>query len=684
MIQYLNPSDLVIESNDQGFVIGVSLIGDSVTDDANAWRKVNADFTSINLEYGVSLDKGVLFRPEAAQLVLRTPSEYYMSGIFGKQIRIFWKGELLFSGEIQSATLSSTAGVVESKTMMNVMVVGTVQKAVNYVLYNWDAPAQTVTERVNRAVEGVNIPIVGIASDRLMPARPEASPKLMEVLQEAADVQMARFYTDKANNVIIDGNVVTDLAATFSDVKDDPDTLTYSDLDMEYSIANAITAVHVKPKQFEATYGRYKHPSANITHEETYEIDLPNDFSSLLAWMISFPLRGYAQMEPKTIECYWQDGLLGLELTDLVGVQWKGNSYESTIVGISYEIRPDVDYGLRWTVKFDLAPGHIVKRQNFTAPSPPESVTATMVNDSSIRVDWTRPVMPGTMTGYTIRYVSGGQTIPRYINEGMDGGTYPLGTTTATITGLESYENYGFAVFAITDTAGILSAPTTAVAQTDSLVPGAPTSLSITKTYTPQGTYQAMYHNASWAAPTTGDTYSYFLAWNFDGTNPTTTAYAESVSGQMPTTQLAYSNQISFNAGERNKNVRYGLWARSPKGIYGPPTYFTLNSNEVLPPAPSVSLQILQNYNETQAEVRVTYGNQPETSPDFIYYELRYWSSGGGPPGITQGTRHAKVTKDYAHEYGLIVPRNQWLDVSVFAITHGEIFSRGTAFVFVP
>lgn len=685
MIKYLDPTELVIESNDQGFVIGTSLIGDSVTDEANAWRVVNNDFVSIDLSYGVSLDKGVLFRPEAAQLSLRTSSEYYMSGIFGKQIRIFWKGELLFSGEIQNATLASSAGVEESKTMMNINVVGTVQKAVNHVLYNFDAPAQTVAQRVNRAVEGTNIPVVAISSDRLMPARPEASPKLMEVLQDAADVQMARIYTDRANNIIVDGTVVTDPVMSFSDVKND-ESLSYGDLNMEYTIVNTITAVHLRPKQTEASYGRIQHPAPSVTHEETYEIDIPNDASSILAWMLSFPLRGYAEMEPKSLDCYWQDELIGLELTDLVSIQWHGKTYDSTIVGINYQITPDKDYGLRWNVSLDLAPGHIVKRQNYTAPSPPETVTATMIDADSIKVDWTRPVQPGAMTGYVVRYAAGGQQIPRYINEGMDGGTYPIGTTTTTINGLESYENYGFTVFAITDQPGILSAGTTATAQTDSIVPGAPTSFSVSKSYSEdQPPYYYMWHDASWTAPTSGDTYSYFMAWNYDGTNPTPTSFSDSTGGQMPTTQLSYRNQINFNAAERNKNIRYGLWARSPKGIYGPPLYFTRESNEVYGTPPTVNIELLNSYNANIEVAKVTWTAQPASSYDFKQFELRWWSNSGGPPGANQGNLHAVYGRNSAREAYIEVPRNQWLDVSVYVVTHGDVkLVRGASYVFVP
>lgn len=686
-VKYLDPNDLVIESNDQGFVLGVSLVGDTVTDDANAWRTVNCDFTGISLEYGVSLDKGVLFRPEAAQLSLRTSSRYYMSGIFGKQIRIFWKGELLFSGEIQTASLVSTAGADESKTIMNISVLGTVQKAINYVLYNFDAPAQTVAQRVARAAEGlVGVPVTAIASDRLMPARLEASPKLMEVLQDAADVQMARFYTDKANNIIVDGTLVTEPSAVFSDDHTVPNHLEYNNVNMIYSNVNSITAAFVKPKQTEASYGRIQHPNATMTHEETYEIDLPNDASSILAWLLSFPLRGFAQIEPTSISTYWQDEFLDLELTDLISVRWEGHTYESVIIGISYEIIPDRDYGLRWTAKFNLAPGHIVNRTNYTAPSPPETVTATMLSASSIRVDWTRPVQPGNMTGYVVRYAAGGQQVPRYINEGQDGGTYPLGTTTATINGLTSYTNYGFSVFAVTDTPGIVSAATTASTATDEIVPSAPTAFNVTKTYDDvnQPGYMYMWHNTSWAAPTSGNTGSYFLAWNYNGTNPTTTSYSDSSGAHMPTIQLSLRNQINFNAAERNKNIRYALWARSPKGVYGPPTYFTLNSNEVTPSVPSVTLELLNSYNAAVEVVKVTWTGQPTSSFDFIKSELRWWSNGGGPPSRTQGTLHASYSKSSTREAYIEVPRNQWLDVSVFAVTHGDMAVRGSAFVFVP
>lgn len=684
----LDPADLSIETNDKGFIIGQSLIGDTVTDEANAWREVKTEFSHLSLTRAVALEKGVLFRPEAAELSLRTPTTKYMSGVFGRQIRVKWKGTLLFVGEVKNSQLSSVAGADEDETYMTLRAIGTVQRTNTFVLYEYSAPVATTGDRVMHAVAGTSIPVQVINCTRAMPAKPQTNVKLIEVLQDSADVQMARFYAATDNTLVLDGNPAPAPVIAFSDEPEDVNRVRYKSVDMAENLDNVITGAIVTAKQFETRYGRALHPSAVVRREETYEVDLPDSQSDVDAWTTSFPLLGFTRLEPSNVDTYWQDSLIDLELTEAVNVKWQGQTYLCGIKGIRYDISPDPERGLRWDVSVELMPGHLVQRVNYAAPSPPVNVTATDVQQTSITVSWTRPVMPGSLSGYTVRYQEG-YVPPADTDSGILVGSYPAGTLSATATGLDSYTNYSFSVFATTNNAEVTSQPGTLTVRTLEIVPSAATNFSVAKNHTVRlvstfGTVWDMNHNVVFDPPVSGDVGNYFVAWTVDGSQPSLTNYKNSLTlGKSWADGSGFNRHIGFASnGERNKNIRYALWAKSPSGVYSPPVYDIEDTTEVAPIATSVTIQRIDS---SRFRVHWTKEPQSNTYKDFWKYRMEYRKTGTGTiltPGtgefVSEWTAATADSQGYFWDI-IVVEDGVWLDVSVFTYTYGELWARGSA-----
>lgn len=678
----LDAHDLRIETNDQGFIIGSSLIGDVITDEASAWREVRTDFSNMTLTRTVSVDKGVLFRPEASQLKLRTPTEDYMNGVFGKSIRVFWKNQLLFQGEIRNATLSSQAEADGNKTYMVISAIDSVDKANSYILYNYSAPEETVQDRVADATAGTGIELVTINCLRPMAARASTNIKLMTVLQEASDAQLARFYSDRQGRLIMDGLRPGEPVITFSDNHAVPGHTEYSSLDMAESVVNTITGAFVSAKQDETMFAIKRHDSAVVMHEEQYEIDLPLVQENFEAWAESFPLLGYTRLEPSGLNTYWQDELIDLDLTELVTIQWKGKVYRSGIKGINMDIKPDHDNGLVWNVSLDLIPGHLIEFSSVIAPSPVNDFLAIGTTPSTVDLTWKRPSMPATMTGYMLRYADG-PVAPATQNDGILLGVFPTTQTSYTLTNQPSRDQNSYSIWAVTDSPTVSSGVVTTTAITPEIIPSAPTSVVATKGH---NAYQAgyvtqMWHDITWNVPTTmGDAEYWVVRYTTDGTTPTATTGTSA--STFPIAGNTRKVRITYGTSSLNKTVKVGVFTKTYNGQYGPGTIITTDSNEQIPEASASTLTNVSMPGYSPRLVRIKWTKITETNPDFFVYRIEYNVNQTGPvttPGtgtlVGEWTRESAATDAYTHDVWVAIGSN--IKFTIFTKTYGGKYGYG-------
>lgn len=651
----LSAADLHIETNDNGFILGQSFLGDTITDEENVWREVRTDFSSLSLTRSVSVEKGVLFRPEAATLTLRTPTTVYMSGVFGRRVRILWKDEVLFVGEVKSASLASNAEHEGDKTYMNITAVGLVEHVNNYVLYNFSAPQQNAGERITTAVPlGLDVSVNNCL--RPMAAREASNIKLISVLQDASDAQIARFYVDKQNALIVDGSPAADPVVVFSDDHSLPGHVCYRNVNMSENLANTITGVVVEAKQDESLTAINRHPSAVVTHEESYQIDLPVDQTEVTAWAQSFPLMGYTRLEPSSLDTYWQDGLAALELTQLVDIYWKGNYYRAGVKAINFDIRPDHEDGLEWDVKVDLMPGHLLEFTSIIAPSEPNAFEAVVLDDHNIELSWARPALPNNMNGYELRVAQG--SIPPDRTDGVVVASLGNDVTTFTHAGLTSNTEYAYSLWATTTNALVGSKRVTAVAKTRETVPTAVRNLTVVKGGSPD------LHTLTWTAPALpGDVASYDVRYRTDGIDPTPTTGTQAALVPYGTNTLTQSGLV------RNRTYRWGVFPKTGLGAYGPGAFVTRDTNETLPSAPRNVDAYATAYNNVHL-----HWDAPATVGDMNRYVVR-WDYNSAP-SLSSG--HAWTTVGSAvHDLDLATSGATTYGFTVWGLTVGNLTGPG-------
>ena len=210
----------------------------------------------------------------------------------------------------------------------------------------------------------------------------------------------------------------------------------------------------------------------------------------------------------------------GGELTDYDystddGATWNSTGATSTAYTIT-----GLDKGTEYDVKVravnsagdGTASSTVTKTTDTTVPNAPTSLSATAdTNGTEIDLSWTAPTDDG------------GTTITGYQYSTDDGSTYTdtvSTTTTHTITGLDKNTEYTLKVRA-TNAEGNGTASGSATQTTDTTVPNAPTSLSLTVGETTA--------NLSWTAPTDdgGDTITSYEVSSDDGTTWTDTGDAD-------------------------------------------------------------------------------------------------------------------------------------------------------------
>lgn len=662
----LSAEDLHIETDDNGFILGQSFIGDKVMSEANLWREVRTDFSNLTLTRSVSVEKGVLFRPEAASLSLRTPTSVYMSGVFGRRVRIRWKEEVLFIGEIKSATLSSQAEHEGDNTYMNLTAVGLIERINNFVLYDYERPQETVVERVINAV-GLKARVWVRQSNRMMAARPLSNVKLLTVIQEATDAQLARVYVNKQNELIVDGAAVEEPIVTFSDDHSLPGHVCYRNVGMAENLANTITGVIVEAKQDETIYAVNRHQSAVVNHEETYQIDLPLDLTEVVAWAQSFPLLGYTRLEPSNIDTFWQDGLAALELTQLVSIKWKGNSYRSGVRSIDYDITPDHEGGLTWNVHIGLMPGHLIEVTSVLAPSEPNDFTVsnmptdppTGYTDSHrLSLSWKRPALPNGMNGYELRYAEG-PVPPASRTDGVLIGTFGGEVISYVHTGLKSNTDHSYSLWATTSNPAITSKGVTGSQPTPETIPTAVTDLQVFKV-------SATSHVITWRPPVTPgeDLMDYVMKVHTDG-YPTQATY-DGRTIVAPPGETFYNYQLDNLL--PNAPHFYSVWARTNGLIWGPVAQVRSDTNETLP-GPVRNLTATPTaYNNIHL-----HWDDPAVTGDLDSYVVR-WDYNNQP---TLSTGHAWTTVNKAvHDLDFTAEGATTYGFGIWPVTKGNLYGE--------
>lgn len=651
---YIDPTKLSIQTDDGGFVLGQSLLGTTLASASNEWRTVTADFTSLQISRSVQTQSGVLFRPEAATLSVVTRVEDYFSGVTGQRIRVLWNGSVIFAGEMKSATLSSQSDWDHKpgdNTYMTIQAVGLVANLNDYVLTGYTRPQETVATRLTSSFIPSPYAITVNNCNRILAARGQSNVKLFTVLAEATDAQIARVYVDCNNTLVVDGDPAPDPVITFGP---DASNAQFRAVSWDQNTDNTITTVVAQAKQDNTVYATASYPDAVILHQESYTVDLPTDGTDVNAWAQSFPLQGYAGIEPSSLDTYWQDSLVGLELLHLVRIVWKGHTYLAGVSGISHNISPDtLTGGLVWDVSLSFMPAHLLEYSPVLAPSSPVGFNASPANDHAINLSWAVPAVPNSMTGYELRRATGPDA-PATRSDGTL--VASLGTTVTNYqdTGRDSNVTYSYSLWAITSNAAVYSKIVTAQATTPETIPSAPRTLTVGKTATTT-------HSLTWTAPAApgDDVTSYELRFRTDGVDPT------SSTGTVFAT-IAYG-AVSYSASNLARNVTYhwGLFPKTQLGAYGPGAFASQNTNETVPGAvPSLSVTA-PNYQTLSASWGAA---SPLT--DFDHYHLE-WLYNSAP--TTPGTGNVWAnTAGTSFSSGANM--NTAYGVSVWPVTKGGLY----------
>lgn len=651
---FIDPNNLSIETDDAGFVLGQSLLGTTLSSEGIQWRAVNADFTSLSITRSVQTQSGVLFRPEAANLTVVTRVEDYFSGVTGQRIRVKWNGAVIFLGEMQSATLQSDATITANEpdnTYMTIQAVGLVANLNDYVLTGYQRSQETVATRLTSSFIPAPYSITVNNCNRVLAARGVSNVKLFTVLAEATDAQIARVYVDCNNTLVVDGDPAPDPVITFGP---ESGQTGFRSVAWDQNTNNTITTVVAQAKQDNTIYAEASYPNAVILHQESYTVDLPTDQTEVSAWAQSFPLQGYAGVEPSSLDTFWQDELVNLELLHLVEIVWRGHTYQAGVSGISHSITPDpLTGGLVWNVSLSLMPAHLLEYSPVLAPSIPPAFTASPASDHSINLSWQAPSLPNQMNGYEIR-MSQGTTPPQTLSDGSLVALPTVGETSYTVTGLDSSVTYSFSLWAVTSNAAVYSKMVTAQATTPETIPGAPQGLTAVKTNTTT-------HALSWTPPSAPGTNiaSYELRYRTDGVNPTATT-----GSQFATINYGTNSYTAINL-SRNITVHWGLFPKTQLGAYGPGAFATQNTNETVPGAVPNLTVTAPNYETLSASWGAA---SPLT--DFDHYHVE--DKVGSAP-TTPGSGNLWVdTTTTSHSSGAAMNTNYY--VSVWPVTKGGLY----------
>jgi hypothetical protein len=592
-----NLDDLHLET-DAGFILGQSLLGlDKITDEAHSWQDVKADFTSISLTRSVAVDKGVWFRPETAVLTIRTNSAEYLEGTFGKRMRLRYKDTILFEGKVKGAKL--VADKHDKNNVMTLTAVDQTEALNNFVQMYFSAPEETAGERIKRLLPEA----VVIGCDRIMAARGESSVKLMTLLQEAADAQLARFYINANNELVIDGTPATSPIVTFSDEKGGG--IEYTALDFSEDTQYAITGAVVEAGSDETGYitASNFHESAVIDNEEKYSPAIPFRQTDVNAWAASFPVQPATSFSPSTIDANWSEAVGNVDLLDLVRVRWNGRQYDAGVVGIELNITP-----YWWSTSFDLIPGALVRKENVLAPSEVRGFQVSEVTDTSVTLTWTRPQVLNSTSGFEIRFKEG-DVPPASRTDGTLVTTASVSSTSYTHGNRVPDKTYSYSIWAVTTVDDVYSVMSTATAATKETIPTAVRNFAVYRGA------NAGVQTLTWDAPTTPGA-------NFAG-------YTIFAGGAAGSGSLDVGTQTSYTYSDLARNTSYDWWVkpRTAKSQFGPSSpVITKDTTEVIPGAvPNISVT-----SNAWNHVFGSWGTAPDAQ-DISHYLVKWNVNGGGP-----------------------------------------------------
>lgn len=657
MLELLDTADLHIETNDNGFVLGKSLFGTKLGSSGNSWREVKGDFSQMTLNRPLGIDKAVLFRPEAPVLSLRTVIEDYYEGVFGKTIRVRWKDEIQFVGTIKSATIASQA-MRDGKdtTTVNVSAVGIIDFINSYRLYNLIAPEQTVADRI-ASITPPSVTITVAGGNRLMAAKGQSSPTLMEALQDAADVAQARFYVNKHDQLIIDATNAPDPVILFSDDVVDTDRILYRNINTQENATNTITGLVVTAKSDQAqtkTSAVAEYPNPSLTNEQAYEVDVPVNAGALEAWAESFPLQGKAVQSPTNIDCYWQEALADLDLTHQVDVKWKGNGYRCGIKGITHTMQAERGGKFRWNVKYELFPGHLLGFNRLNSPTKPSAfVTGGVYNAAvagtypdRVAMLWEPPVDSAPFSYYEIRMTRNAlETEPEKAPTGRYDGEqvalFPIdqvptnvnGDPYFVLTGLEEGHSYWFTIWTVSDNPDVRSEPLSMWYQTSVGKPSAPQNFRATQ-WKEKPDFPFVNFRFEWDNPETTALRMGNYLITVSGTNPQPTISDEvATNGWVPRWG---ENEVNGYGYSLNSTFYFAIRATNSDGTYGPAAYAVGSSQETRP-GPVRNVRTTVNaYNS------ITLNWDVPLSPGALGWYLIRWDRGGAP-GLNSGYLFSRV-----------------------------------------
>lgn len=577
-----NCDDLHLETDGNGFILNQSYLNeDTLIAAADTWLEVKTDFTSIEVTRSVAVDNGVQFRPEASTMVVRTRKTDYMDKTFGKNLRLRWQDTVLFQGRIKSSTLDSSP--LDGEVMV-LHAVDAFEDLTRYVRYNFSAAEQTVQVRLQNLVPDALV----TNCDRLIRAQAQRTDKLVDLVQEATDVQLARFYTNAQNQLVIDGDAAPAATVLFSDNHGTPNHVCYKNLQFEEDLENVITSIVVvssdrvtdsNGNEVDVSYSATaSHPNAVVTRQEKFDLMLPVRQAEVNAWAASFPVNSHTRLLPASLDTTWDSALTDIELLHLVRVMWKGKSYDAGIKAIKHSITPS-----KWNVGLTFMPGHLLTFNSVIQPSEPVNFRVSGVTDTTVSLAWDRPVVAADVTGFELRYNLG--TVPPLTrSQGTFAATLPASARTFTHTGRGSNVDYAYSLWAVTSNALLYSDAVTAQANTLETIPNAITNFVAAKTT------DTRTHNLTWTAPTApGDDVVSYVIRAKAGAQPTASTYDAQWTVAYGATSFSATNL------GRNKTFTYGIWTRTAEGLYGPVSYASQNTNETVPGPMTLTTQALNS-----------------------------------------------------------------------------------------
>lgn len=408
--------------------------------------------------------------------------------------------KVLFTGTITGSRVASVPGDDGPEYRLTIEATDTTDALAKEVLTGYTRPAETAGDRL-RALGRSNMRVIDANRPMAALLDPD-NPQVMEVMQDAADAQLARFYVDAENFVVVDANAADSPVVAFSD-QHDTEHVCYRSLDMGEDLANSISGVVVTAKQDNTITVSRMADVQHVLNHERYELDLPYATDAdLSAWAAGFPLHGYTQLEPVRLDTYFQESLLNVELASLVSILQDGRLFESGVKGISHSITPS-----KWDVSYDLMPGHMLRYETITKPSAVESLSFTSTSNS-ITLTWNEPMEASSLDRYMVRCSTGGT--PPTLTTGTL--LYEGTNKTATLGSLDSNATYSFSVWPLTTAPGVQGDVRSLTAKTAEIVPSAVTGFTATA-----ASYKKV--DLTWTAPAImGDIKDY---WISDGTNVT-------------------------------------------------------------------------------------------------------------------------------------------------------------------